>query len=209
MVDQARLVLIGGGGHASVVAEAVLSAGAHELVGFVDPEPLAQVGERLGLAHLGGEDALARLPGLLAVLGFGTLGPGERRRVAVDRLGALVSGWATVVHPFAWVSPTARLGEGSVVMAGAVIQSGAVIGRHCVVNTAAVIEHDVTLGDHVQIAPGAVVGGGTRVGASSFVGLGARVRDHVTIGSDCLVGMGAVVTGDVSDGSRVRGVPAR
>ena len=203
------VALIGGGGHARVVAEAVLSAGRYDLLGFVDPSPCRETVERLGLARLGDEDALAGFQDVVAVLGFGTLGPGERRQDAVRRVSPLVAGWATVVHPAAWVSPSARLGEGTVVMAGAVIQTGATVGRHCVINSGAVIEHDVRVADHVQIAPGVVVGGGARVGEASFIGLGARVRDHVTVGGGCVVGMGAVVTGDVPDGARVLGMPAR
>jgi acetyltransferase EpsM len=205
-----RIVVIGGGEHARVAMEAILAAsGAWELLGFVDPEPCDQTSRRLGVRRLGGEDALERYPGALGLLGFAALETRSRREEAVTRLAPLVGGWAVVVHPRAWVSPTATLGEGSVIMAGAVVQTGARIGAHCVINTGAIVEHDVVLGDHAQLAPGAAIGGAARVGPAAYVGLGAVVRDHTSVGAGATVGMGAVVVREVPPGARVMGVPAR
>lgn len=204
-----RLILIGGGEHARVVAEAVRSAGDPVLLGFVDPYPCEETVDRLNLPRLGDDEALLQYPGAFGVLGFGTVGDPGPRIQTVGRLGLCLAGWAVVVHASAWVSPTARLGEGTVVMASASVQGGAQLGSHCVVNTGAVIEHDVHMGDHVQIAPGAVLGGGVHVGEEAYVGLGARVRDHVTIGKGATIGMGAVVVGSVPANTTVMGVPAK
>jgi acetyltransferase EpsM len=199
-----RLVLIGGGEHARVVAEAARSSGQFQVLGFVDRLPCEETTRRLNLPRLGDDDALAQLEAF-AVLGVGTVGLGAARRGIVARLGPQVRGWAPVVHAAAHVSPTAEVGEGAVVMAGAVLNSGARIGRHCVVNTGAVVEHDVVMGDFAQLAPGAIVGGGSVIGAGAFLGLGAHIRDHVSVGADAMVTMGAVVTRDVPDAGRVDG----
>ncbi len=204
-----RLILIGGGEHARVVAEAVRSAGGAELLGFVDPKPCADTVRRLGVTRLGDDGALEKFPGAQGVIGFAALGTRELRRSVVDRLTPRLAGWATVVHRTAWVSPTAAVGPGTVIMAGAVVQSGAFIGEHCVINSGAVVEHDVEIGDFAQVAPGAVVGGGARLGPDCYLGLGARVRDHVHVGPEAVVGMGAVVVADVAAGRLVMGIPAR
>lgn len=205
-----KLILIGGGEHARVVAEVIRSqSDQFELLGFVDPAECSETTERLSLARLGDEGSLARYTGVTAVLGVGATGPGDRRMEIVRRLSPLVRGWASVTHRTASISPTAILGAGTVVMAGGAINSGAKLGEHCVVNTGAVIEHDAVLGDHVFVGPRAVIGGGTQVGDGAFIGLGASVRDHVTIGIKALVGMGAVVVRNVEAGTRVVGVPAR
>jgi acetyltransferase EpsM len=205
-----RIVVVGGGEHARVVIEAIRAAGsAQALLGFVDPELCEETSLRLGVPRLGGEDALVRHPGALGILGFAALETRSTREKAVRRLTPMLGGWAVVVHSSAWVSPTATVGEGTVVMAGAVVQTGARIGEHCVINTGAIVEHDVVLGEHAQLAPGATVGGAARIGAQTYIGLGAVVRDHIAVGDGATVGMGAVVVRDVAAGARVMGVPAR
>ena len=80
--------------------------------------------------------------------------------------------FGVAIHPFSWVSPKAKIGEGSVICAGAVIQADAVIGKHCLINTCASVDHDSVLQDFVHIAPGAHLCGGVQVGEGGFVGTG-------------------------------------
>jgi acetyltransferase EpsM len=204
------LIIIGGGGHASVVVEAALSdRRGWRILGFVAPNAESELAGRLDVPYLGDDTTLQDYATASAVLGFGALPPSDARTLALNRLGAMVARWATIVHGSAWVSPTATLGEGTVVMAGAVVQTGARVGAHVIVNSGAVVEHDVSLADHVQVAPGAVIGGGTSVGSGVYIGLGASVRDHVEIGAGAIIGMGSCVVKNVSAGSIVMGDRAR
>jgi acetyltransferase EpsM len=148
-------------------------------------------------------------PGRFLVLGVGAVGNPERRREIVKRFSVGDSKWASVIDRSAQVSDTVRVGNGVVVMPGALINCGATLGDHCVVNTGAIIEHDVRVGAFVQVAPGAVIGGGAVLEPGAHIGLGARVRDHVTVGSEAMVGMGAAVVSCVPAGATVMGVPAR
>jgi acetyltransferase EpsM len=210
------LVVVGGGEHARVVIEAARTRPeAWQVLGIVDPGPATRTRQLVGVEHLGDDgDLVSRLDRMddelrpWCILGFvGSDGARARNR-AVERLGPTVR-WATVVHERAWVSPSAQLGEGSVILAGAIVNAGAVTGRHAIVNSAAVLEHDVVLGDHVHVGPRAVLGGGSRVGSGAVLGLGSLVRDHVEVGPEATVGMGAVVVADVAAGSVVAGSPAR
>ena len=207
------LVIVGGGEHAAVVADAARTHGdAWQLLGFTDPSLDPALADRLGLDRLGDDAALVdRLAGSGSeapwlVIGFGS--PAGARRAAVERFGDAAQ-WPAIVHADAWVSPSAVLGKGAVILAGATVNAGARIGNHVIVNTRAVVEHDVRLGDFVHVAPAAVIGGGATVGADAFIGLGALVRDHVEVGSGATVGMGAVVVDDVGSETTVIGSPAR
>jgi acetyltransferase EpsM len=204
------LIVIGGGEHARVVIEAAQTdpCGWH-VIGFVDPEPCAETCKRLHVPRLGGDDVLRSYPHAAAILGFGSIADTAARITALERLGPLVARWGIVVHRDATVSPSAVLGEGTVVMARGVVQGGAIVGCHSIINTAAVIEHDVTLGEHVQVAPGAVIGGATRIGRAAYIGLGASVRDHIEIGEGAVIAMGATVIRHVAAGAVVMGEPAR
>ena len=205
------LVVIGGGEHARVVAEAAASRPEQwRVIGFVDHQPCPETERRLGLRALASEDEALRETGRAwFVLGIGRIRSAPLRRELVTRYSAAGARWATVVHATAWVSPTATVAPGAVVFAGAVVQTGATLGAHAVVNTSAIIEHDVSVGDFTLVAPGVAIGGGTAIGSDSYLGLGCRIRDHLQIGSGVTVGMGAVVTRSVRDGVTVTGVPAR
>jgi len=204
-----RIILVGGGEHACVVADAVRCArDAAAVIGFVDPKS-GTFAERAGIPRLGDDDALGAYADALVVIGFGSLDSWKARWRMAERLAAAGRTGAVVVHRASCVAEGVSVGEGSVVMAGALVQPGAVIGRHCVINTGSIVEHDVVLGDNVHVATGAAIGGGARIGDGAFVGLRAAIRDHVTVGGGAVVGMGAVVVRDVAPGSRVMGVPAR
>ena len=201
------VVLIGAGGHAKVVLEAVRAAGRFEAVGLVDPHPPAP--HVLGLAVLGDDDVLAALRRQGVEAAVVALGDnGLREKVAV-RLQALGFALPAIVHPAALVSPSARIGAGTVVMARAVIGTETRIAELAIINTGAVIDHDNEIGMAAHVAPGAVLAGTVRVGARALVGVGSAVRPGISIGADAIVGAGAAVVADVAVGSVVGGVPAR
>lgn len=207
------IVIVGGGEHAQVIAEAILGRrDLWELVGFTDPSREGHALARMNIPYLGGDEACMtppRRPSLTVILGLGSLQDPEKRAVIARRFGDARLPFATVVHASACVSPTARLNEGAFVAAGAIINAQANIGAHAIINTGSVVEHDVDVGDFAHVAPRAALGGGARIGYQTRVGLGACIRDHVVVGSRVIVGMGAVVVNDVPDGQTVMGVPAR
>jgi sugar O-acyltransferase (sialic acid O-acetyltransferase NeuD family) len=205
------VIVIGAGGHASVVADALLTAG-YAVLGFTDAAAGRQGSLVCGLPVLGDDSVLARYrcDEVLLANGIGSLG-GEpvplRQRL---QQGLEASGWrfCHVIHPAAVVSRFAHLDEGVQVMAGCVVQAGAVLGKGVIVNTAAVVEHDVALGPWSHVAPRAVVCGDTRVGAASHIGAGATVLQGIDLGPVTLVGAGAVVVRNFSGNGALVGVPA-
>lgn len=206
----ASAILVGGGEHGRVVAEAARASGML-VAGIADPDRCAETERRLGIPWIGDDEQMLSAPrgGCIFLLGVGAIGASAAREAVVARYLRAGVVFATVIHPAALISETARIGQGSVVLAGAVLNSGAAVGNHCVVNTGAILEHDVVLGDFSQAGPAAALGGGATVGRGAYLGLGCRVRDHVAIGDGALVAMGAVVVRDVPARWIVVGVPAR
>lgn len=205
------VIVIGAGGHASVVADALLSAG-FTVLGFTDAAAQRRGSLVCGLPVLGDDSALAAYGHDAVVLanGIGSLG-GEaaplRQRL---QAGLEARGWrfCQVIHPAAVVSRFADLGPAVQLMAGCVVQAGATLGQGAIVNSGAVVEHDVVLGAWSHVAPRAVVCGNTRVGAASHIGAGATVRQGLELGPATLVGAGAVVVKSFTGNGALVGIPA-
>ncbi|WP_285906064.1 acetyltransferase [Pseudodesulfovibrio pelocollis] len=201
-----RVVIVGSGGHALVVADILAASPDAVPLGFIDREPRPGAAEDLGLPLLGSEEDLPAIPHDAVVVAIGD----NRVRMAVaDRLVAGGETLASAIHPSAVISPTASIGPGCVVCAGVVVGPGATVGRNSILNTGCTVDHHCALGEHVHIAPGVNLAGGVTVGHGAFVGIGASVIPGVTIGEWAVVGAGAAVIRDVGAGRSVVGVPAR
>jgi sugar O-acyltransferase (sialic acid O-acetyltransferase NeuD family) len=205
-----RIVIVGAGAQGAVVADILqrareAGAGAAP-IGFVDDTPLLLGTSVLGIDVLGPIASLAEHGHDAVIVAVGDNGA---RRALTDRLLAAGERLATAVHPSASIAPSATLGDGTVVCAGAVVTPGAAIGRGVIVNTRASIDHDTRVGDFAHVSAGATLGGRVRIGAETLVGLGASVLSGVAIGARTTIGAGAVVVEAIPDDVVAFGVPAR
>jgi sugar O-acyltransferase (sialic acid O-acetyltransferase NeuD family) len=115
----------------------------------------------------------------------------------------------TLVHPAASVSPQARIGNGTLVLAGTRILGNATVGDFCYLNANAVVAHDCMLDPFVSLAPGAVMAGWCRLGERTSLGMNAVLRERVTVGHDCVIGALTCVLEDLPDEVVAVGIPAR
>lgn len=206
------VIVIGAGGHARVVADALLCADIRVL-GFTDADPSNWGLTNFGLPILGGDDVLAGYDPTTVCLanGVGMVDPhGSIVRCQVQgKLAACGWRFVAVHHPSAIISPRALLAEDVQVLAGAVIQAGASVETGAIVNSGAIVEHDVRIGAWTHVAPRAVVCGGAQIGSSAHVGAGAVVKQGIELGNNVLVGVGAAVVRHHLSFTSLAGVPAR
>lgn len=204
--DATEIILVGGGGHAVSLIESLPEN--VKIYGYTALAP----SPRLPFQWLGDEarqPELARLPYFFHIAFIYAGSPVmAKRRAIIERFEQAGASFATLISPRAWVSPNSRIGEGSALLSG-VIVNHAVIGSNVVLNTGAIVEHDCVIGDNTFIGPGAVIGGGVTIGRDCFIGLGACVRNGIKIADDVTVGMGGIVTSDLTEPGIYHGVPLR
>jgi sugar O-acyltransferase (sialic acid O-acetyltransferase NeuD family) len=200
------LVILGAGGHGKVVADAAAASGEFSSISFLDdsfPDTLEVSGWQV-IGKLG--DISKQAPGCAAIV---ALGDNDLRSEWLGKLIGLGIEVATIRHPMAIVAERVSIGEGTVLMAGSVINIDASVGKGCIINTGSTIDHDCLLGNCVHVSPGASLGGGVVVGECAWIGIGACVIHNINIGARCIVGAGSVVLQPVENGATVGGCPAK
>ena len=197
-----QIVILGSGGHALAVWDASLSAG-FTPIGFVDPAQSSSRVEGLPVVSSLLEVDLSEVD---VALGIGH--NFAREQATVELLEKYPAArLPVIVHRTAWVSPSAVLDAGTVVMAQASVGPFATTGRGALLNTAASLDHESQLGDFASLGPGAHTGGKVIIGARTMVGLNAGILQGISIGADTLIGGQSLVRTDIPAGTVAFGVP--
>lgn len=199
------VVMIGAGGHATVLADILLRQG-ETIVAVIDPDVLKersifhQLVKDGVIRHHRQDSDIELFPpeSVYLVNGVGMM-PASTVRKCLDQ-AFLAQGYkfAMVIADSAEVSPYAILDSGVQVLAGAIIQAGARIGAHSIINTFALVEHDSVIGKYNHLAPRATVCGQVITGDDVFIGAGATVIQGISLGDRVIVGAGAILTKDLT-----------
>ena len=197
------MILYGCGG-IGVVALEVAEALGLESIRFLDDQ--TGVGEFRGYPVRPGVETQPELSIAASEQIAICIGNNTRRASLAKRFAAQL---ASLVSPFTILSPTATIGEGTLVFSGSVVQAGAVIGRAVILNTGASIDHECVIEDHVHIAPNTTLCGYVNVKEGANVGAASTAIPGITIGRWSTVGAGTVLIKDVPDHATVVGVPGR
>ena len=195
------LIIIGSGGHAGVVIDAVKKAGMYSIVGLMD-DFLPPGTMKHGCEVLGPVTEITSWTGSV----FVAVGDINGRQIIVNCLERYERDYANVIHPSANLAFD-LLARGIYVGPGASIGPSCEIGSFAIVNTNASLDHDSCLGPFSHLAPNSATGGRVTIGSGTFIGVGACVRDGVKIGDNCVIGMGSVVTKNVTHNSIGYGNP--
>lgn len=196
-----NILLIGAGGHAKACIDVIEQQGIYEIYGLVDA--YYQKGTKiLGYPILGTDDDLPDLLPFcqMVLIAVGQIKTPYPRIKLFKKLKELGFHLPNIISPYAYVSSHAILGQGNIVMHGAIIQAGVKIGNNCIINSRALLEHDVTVADYCHISTSSTINGAVRVGEGTFIGSGSVIRESLIINNYSIIGMGKIVKKDfVSD----------
>ena len=195
-----EVIIFGAGGHAKVLIDCLEQENRCKISYVIDDNPTLH--KILGY-HIHRRSHLVTIEnlGIIIAIGNGAI----RKQIANEYHAKFI----TTIHPTAIFSKYAKVGLGSQLFAGVIVNAGATIGNHCIINTGAVVEHDCSIHDFVHLSPRSSLAGGVTVGSSTHIGIGATVIENVTIGSNVIIGAGAVVVDDIPDNCTAVGIPAK
>jgi sugar O-acyltransferase (sialic acid O-acetyltransferase NeuD family) len=191
MENEKTLCIFGAGGHGKVVAEALQLLG-FSSIEFWDDRPLPPI---FGI-HVVSPNLSFSLK-KPCILGIGDL---SIRRKWIDQIDPDFFWNQAIIHPTAFVAPSAKIGIGAFIAPKVVIHTSAQIGNHAIINSGAVIDHDVIVGENTHIAPGAVVCGDVQIGKNVFIGPNATVIRGIQIGDDVFIKAGSLVKNNIPSG---------
>ncbi len=204
-----KIAIIGGGGHAKVVASIILKLNEYEIVGYVDE---SAKGNLLGLKYLGNDDDFIK--GYINKISFVALGIGqietsEIRKSIVKKYKNSNFKFPFIPSPTAIINKNVKIGNGTVVMDGVVVNVDTEIGEYSIINTNSTIEHDCQIGNYVHVAPGVTMSGNVTIGDSCMIGVGATIIQGIEIIAGSFIGAGSVVTKNIIEVGKYFGIPVR
>jgi len=210
MARKKELVLIGGGGHCKSCIDVIEAEGTFKIVGIVDKK------EKIGQRVLGYEIFASDgdLPGLVKeyknfFVTIGSIADPSRRIAKFQELKQLGVEFPAIISPLARVARSAKVGEGTIIMHNALVNSDGRVGVNCIINTSAVIEHESIIGDHSNISTGSIINGTCVIGNGVFIGSGSVVFNNIDLADGVIVGGGSVVTKSICEPGLYLGNPAR
>lgn len=198
-----KIIFIGASGHGKVAADIAKKIGYTD-VSFLDDSSSAL--ECNGYPVIGKSKDAFFYPNSDF---FVSIGNSKIREKMMEMLSSAGLKLATLVHPNAVIGENVSLGEGTIVMAGAVINPCTRIGKGCIINTCASVDHDCEICDYAHVSVGAHTAGNVKIGCHTWLGIGSVVSNNISITANCMIGAGAVVVKDITEFGTYIGVPAR
>ena len=203
ILHKCRLFIIGASGHGKVIEALAREIACYSKITILDDnEELKRIGKVPG----GKEYSLEFRDCADVIVGIGNA---AIRKKIIEYYEEKQINVTSLTHPFSWVASDVRIDNGTVIMAGAIVQPGCTLGKGVIVNTSSSIDHDCKIGDYCHISVGSHIAGTVCIGDNTWIGAGATVSNNVTICNDVMVGAGAVVVKDIVEPGTYVGVPAK
>lgn len=211
-----KVVILGVGGYCANLLDIMralndkLGREEYSPLGYLDDDEKKIGTTYFGFPVLGSlKDAVSRYPDAWFVNGIGSAESAWAKKAIIESTGVATKRFVTLVHPSAFIAPTATIGQGTVVAQNCVIMAGAVIGDHVKMLPQATISYGSSIGSYSTVSSGAVTLSDVSCGLSNYLGANVSIKERVSVGDNCILGMGAVVLRDVPANSVMVGNPAR
>ncbi|MBZ5749047.1 acetyltransferase [Metabacillus rhizolycopersici] len=204
-----NIVIFGSGAHSKVVIDIIEKSNQFSILGLIDHcWPRGSVVN--GYKILGDDSSVEEIHHQIHG-GIVAIADNFVRSKVVAKIMSVCPDFKFVsaIHPASVIGRDVKIGDGTVVMAGAVINSNSLIADHCIINTQSSVDHDGLIENFASLAPGVTLGGNVRIGEYSAISLGANVIHSRIIGKHSVIGAGSTVVSDIDSHVVAYGIPAR
>lgn len=204
-----NILIYGASGHARTILDIILKKEKYIVKGFIDSfKPLGE--EIYGYQVIGNLETLPHLIKKHAIYGIIiAIGDNSTRIKAYETIKSINNKlkFISAIHPNAIIAKDVVIPQGTVVMAGVIINPNAKIGEFCILNTKACLEHDSTMADFSSLASAVTTGGNVSIGFASAICISATIIQNVCIGKHTVIGAASLVLNSIGDYKKAFGVP--
>lgn len=206
-----KIIIIGSSGHAKVVVDAIEKQGKYKIVGFIDS--FRKINSKtLDIPVLGNEKDLQNIIEKYHIkYAFIAIGDNTVRYKVSEKIKKIAPNllFCSIIHPNTSIAKDTKIGDGTILMAGAVVNSSSVIGDFCILNTNSSLDHDSKMDNFSSLAPKVSTGGGCHIGNFSAISIGASLKHGITIGANSIIGANSLVLEDIKPNTVSYGTPAK
>jgi sugar O-acyltransferase (sialic acid O-acetyltransferase NeuD family) len=188
-----RIILIGAGGHARSCIDVIESSKKYVIAGFVDREHKGNDIPNYKVIGLDKDLKQLRTTIDCAFITIGQINSAKPRMKMFDALLKLDFHIPTIISPLSYVSKNSNVGEGTVIMHGAIVNANVNIGKNCIINSNSLIEHDTVIEDNCHISTGAILNGNVYIEEETFVGSGSIIKQNKSIAKRSFLKMGSII----------------
>ena len=204
-----KIVIIGGGGHAGITYDCIISQKEYEPIGYIDVTKGSLHSH--GIEYFGNLNQISKLVKIKSCYFIVGIGDNYLRYSIVNNLKNknIKCKWATVIHPSASISTKINIGKGSLVLSGSILSYNSKIKKHVCINTGASIDHDNIFEDFSSAGPGSVTGGNVKINKLSYLAINSSIKHNISIGSNVVIGASSYVNANCKSNRVYYGIPAR
>ena len=197
-----KILLIGAGGHSKSCIDVIELQKKYRIVGLIANKKEKEI---FGYKDLGKDNLLNKLSSEIsfALVTVGQIENYKIREKLFKKASNLGFKFPQIISPIAYVSKHAKIGNGTIIMHGAVVNAGAKVGKNCIINSKSLIEHDVQVGDNCHISTRATLNGGVIIKKNSFIGSSSVIRQNITIGEKCFINSNIFINKNLNNGKKI------
>lgn len=209
-----NVIIFGSGLHSKVILSEITQIKGFSVLGFVDEH--INKGTIIETYKNKKYKVLSNIKGVQKLLNkntYGIIGIGSNfiRKKVANKINKIYKNfkWITIISKNSTINGKVKIGKGSLIVSGSVINTGTNIGEHCLINTSSSIDHDNIFKNYSSTGPGVITGGNVKLGECSHLGLGSAVKHRTSIGDNTIIGAKSLVLKKCNKNSIYFGIPAK